>query len=278
MATQKCKCSGAVKAAIGIGALAVLAIVATITIARGRREPRPAAPEPEDRLMTPEDVKARVGEMIRERAGDAEYMEKLNAIARRYAELDALKDEAAREFAEWRRGFLASNETARALAVEIARLAATPGGTSSVASASAAGTEADPPASAEDEAGKLRAELKALCEADPRGAYLLGKIDRIEEAYEAARASASAAIGSRVREQVLARAAGEKAAADSDFRARVKMGLGPKPVTNRLEKATGVQPAPRGENWWTNNPAPPRPMPPHSATNAAAATPAGTGN
>lgn len=253
------KLTGAAKAAIGIGVVAVLAIAATITMSSGvsRRHPAPppAPPAPEERLLTPDDIRERVRERIAERASDPEYMEKLNALAKRYGELDALKGEALREFAEWQRGFLASNEAARAIAMEIASLdAATPAA----------------------DIAALRGELKAMFAADPRGAYLLDKQEKIEAAYEQTRIAAASVIGARAREQAQAHAAEEKAAADADFRARVGMGQGPRPGSNRLVRVAGELPRPRGENWWTNNVAPPKPLapPPHPADGTEAAPPA----
>lgn len=212
-----------------------VAIIAAITITIARRPKTPISPEPapEPRLQTAEDVRARVAARIAERAADTNYMAGLDMLASRYRELGEKLGEAHREFAEWQRGYLASNTQARSLAVEIAKLA----------------SEAKEEAAQELES--MRDGLKKLCAEDARGAYLLDKISKIEAAIKGNQEDAKVFIGSRLRDQAAQHAGEERAAAKEDYEARAKLGLVPKSNTNILRKASSTEVA-TPSSLWTN--------------------------
>lgn len=165
--------------------IAIVAVVAAVVAVRGRRGQKPV-PQP------PRDAAELTQNLIEERMADPAYTNGLTQLATQQNELAGLRYNAMRELAAWREGFVASNETARAIGEKIKALAAE-------------GAEASAEAIA-----KLTAEIDALVAADPQGKSLRGKLDAIEAAIRKNQAIAKEFISARVREQAHAHAAEEK--------------------------------------------------------------------
>ena len=171
MAEKKCCCKcGARLFWLAAAVLVVLVAIFARSCAK-ERHPLPS-PQPEQPQTAEERVRAR----IEERVADTNYMANLEILSSRFEELGSLRAEAAKEFAEWKGAFLSANGEARELAAKAASAAA-------------------------DEAAALEAQLKELFAKDSKGATLLDKLSKLDDAIEANSRIAADYIGARIRKQ-----------------------------------------------------------------------------
>lgn len=169
---------------LAVAAVAVVAVLAVV-FSRSRQPAQPPA--------APQSAAELTQNLIEERMADPAYTNGLAKLAARQQELASLRYSVASELAAWREGFLASNETARAVSEKIKALAA------------------EGEAAAGEAIAALQKELDGLFSADPQGKSLLGKLGAVEEAIKRNQEIAHDFIGARVREQAKAHAAEERA-------------------------------------------------------------------
>lgn len=173
--------------------ICVAAIAMLVVAVRGRRKSAAPVGPAVERPAAPRSL-AEYGEaLVRERMSDPAYTNGLALLVDRQAELVRLRNEASREFAAWREGFLASNAEARAVFDRIQELAG-----QGMAPTNAAFAE-------------FVAKLESLMAADPQGGNLLDKRDKIEAAIREHQNIAHDFIGARVLRQAQ-KHAGEEAA------------------------------------------------------------------
>jgi uncharacterized membrane protein len=230
--------------------LAILFIYLVVRLVLLFRQPTVAVPPEPPRQPSPADeAYDATREMIEERTSDTNYVANLNLIASRYADLNKLRSEAMAEMSAWMHGFLASNAEARAISSRIQALKS---------------GKAVPEEGETVEA--LEGQLKAMVAADPFGAWLLDKADKISTAIDANQRIAADYIGGKVREQAEARKDREMQIANA--RARERLARGEiKPVNTNWVYRLPEKPVPRRAGWWTNDAtrmAPPAPRAPQA--------------
>lgn len=171
MAEKKCCCKCGARLFWLVAAVLVVLVAIFARSCAKERHPLPS-PQPEQPQTAEERVRAR----IEERVADTNYMANLELLSSRFDELGSLRSEAAKEFAEWKSAFLSANGDARELVAKAASAAA-------------------------EEAAAIEAQLKELFAKDSKGATLLDKLDKLDEAIEANRRIAADYIGARIRKQ-----------------------------------------------------------------------------
>ena len=201
---------------ICLGAIAT--IVLNVVSCRSRTAGQPPAPPEPPKEQTPaEEAAAYTARLAKERMEDPAYMADLKSLETHQRELARRRDALVLEYQAWKRGFVASNEAARALF--------------------------EGPREKGAQAPSIRDELEKLIAADPEGAAFNAKREALDAEIAEHQARIKAVIGARMRRQSEEHAAEEKAMAER-YRA-----------AHPVEKLVGTNGLPRPgalDPRWTN--------------------------
>ncbi len=216
---------------ICLGSIAT--IILNVVSCRSRRQ-AVAEPTPPKPLSVAE----RTQKMIDERMADPAYTNGLAKLAVRQMDLARQRNAVRNEILAWRKGFLASNEEAKATVEKLQAM------------------ERDGMSPTNAAFSALVGRLDELMAADPEGKLLLQKRDEIEEAIKEHQGVIHDFAGARLRKQ---RAEHLNEAAALAIEHRRKLIEEGKVKPHAPHPASTNRPQARKDGWWTNQP--PRAVP-----------------
>ncbi len=169
----------------GVVALLIIIAILISAICRAPKETEAKPAPAETPVMTHEEIGAK---MIEQRVNDAEYMDGIKTAGSEMQRIHVESKDAAKRYAEWERGFLSTNDVARAVKEKLST------------------------AKDEAEAKALSAEYEKLVLADAEGAKLKAELKKHEDMQTANQLYAQQYIGDKLRKQASERAKLEAAA------------------------------------------------------------------